>query len=158
MRSDVEFVIRKAEIEDVPAIQKLNKQLFDKEYHEYDPTLNVDWPFEEGKGFFKKTVQNEDYCSFVAIFKDQIIGYLAGNIKDAESYRNFDRLATLGNMFILDKYRNEGIGTELVKHFKEWCNSKEVKQIRVGTFISNTEAIKFYKRCGFKEHELILEI
>jgi hypothetical protein len=37
--------MRKATIKDLKKIQELNLMLFEKEYDEYDKTLNVDWTY-----------------------------------------------------------------------------------------------------------------
>ena len=45
--------IRKATLDDLKDIQKLNLLLFEKEYKEYDKLLDKDWTFgEKGKKYF----------------------------------------------------------------------------------------------------------
>ena len=39
------IVIRKATQEDLKAIQELNYKLFELEYNNFDPDLNMDWTF-----------------------------------------------------------------------------------------------------------------
>lgn len=42
------FIIRKAKICDLKEILRLNFDLFEKEYEEYDKSLNLKWTYEGG--------------------------------------------------------------------------------------------------------------
>ena len=150
--------IRRATIEDLGEIQKLNSLLFKKEYNEYDKLLNLDWTLgEKGTSYFKNILTNENKCAFVAEAEGNIIGYLAGQISKIKPYRNAPITAELDNTFVLKEYRNLDIGTKLYKEFVKWCEEKKVKIIRVQAFAPNTKAINFYHKNGFKDYTLILE-
>ncbi len=139
--------IRKATIEDLEDIQKLNLQLFKKEYKEYDKTLNLKWTFgKDGTEYFKKRIKDR-----------RVIGYLVGTFHSPEAYRNLNVFAEGENMFILEKYRGKGIGTKLISKFIEWCKEKKAEKIRVIASIQNKKAIELYRKLGFSDYNLILE-
>ena len=75
------LVIRKASMDDLNIIQKLNNQLFELEKENFDSTLVKDWPLTlEGKNYFQSLINN-NYV-ILAILDEEIVGYLAGSINE----------------------------------------------------------------------------
>ena len=147
-------IIRKASIEDLDAIQNLNNSLFELEKNNYDSTLVKDWPLsEEGKEYFIDLIEN--HYTIVAIFDDNIIGYLAGTIEEKGSYVEI-QYGEINNMFINDKYRGYGIGKLLVNNFKEYCRTNHISNIKVVASYKNKNAIEFYHKNGFEEFDITL--
>lgn len=54
----------------------------------------------------------------------------------------------LGRMAVLENYRNQGIGSELVHFILQDLNSKKIKNIYLH---AQTTAVPFYKKLGFIE-------
>ncbi|MCK4745306.1 GNAT family N-acetyltransferase [Candidatus Parcubacteria bacterium] len=150
--------IKFATIENLKDIQKLNLMLFKKEYYEYDKTLNCEWTFKsDGENYFKKRIIKDDGCVLIAYADNKIVGYLIGGLKEIKPSRLLSAFAELENMFVLENYRCKQIGSKLFKAFINWCKSKNVKRLRVVASAMNICAIKFYKKNGFIEYDLILE-
>ncbi len=94
------MIIRKANIDDLFVIQKLNKELFELESNNYDLTLIADWPLtQEGKEYFQNAVIND--IVLVACVDQKIVGYLAGTLNSQYSYNNIVQ-AELDNMCIMN--------------------------------------------------------
>lgn len=73
------IIIKKAILEDLKGVQKLNYKLFELEYNNFDPDLNMEWTFSKiGEEYFKSLI--EDGTVWVAIDDNKVIGYLAGSI------------------------------------------------------------------------------
>ncbi len=154
----MKVTIRVATIDDLEKVQELNLKLFEKEYRDYDPLLNLNWTFgKEGTKYFRERILRNDGCVLVAVVEDEIVGYLCGGIKKVESYRNLPSVAELENMFILKPFRSRGIGKQLLNEFVRWCESKKISKVKVEASASNKKAIKFYRANGFKNYTLILE-
>jgi len=151
--------LRKAVIGDLKEIQKLNLMLFEKEKGEYDNFLDLNWTFgEKGTGSFKKHLTNDDFCVFIVENSGEIIGYLAGGISKAESYRIIPwKIAELNNMFVLKEYRRRGVGKMLNDAFVYWCKDKGFKMLKVQASANNKQAINFYRKNGYKDYTLVLE-
>jgi ribosomal protein S18 acetylase RimI-like enzyme len=152
------LIIKKANINNLKDIQNLNLMLFEKEYKEFDNTLDCKWSkSKESKKYFTKRITDNDGCAYVAYDDDKLVGYLVGGLSEMSSYRTPTKFAELENMFILNEHRGHGIGTELYNKFLKWCKSKKIKKIRVIASAQNMNTIKFYKKNGFFEYDLILE-
>ena len=155
----MESKIKSAKIEDLKRVQELNLMLFEKEYAEFDSTLNCKWTFgEDGTEYFKGRITEDDGCVFVAVVDNEIVGYLAGGLMDTKkTYRVLPNSAELENMFVLDNRRGTGIGSKLYQAFVDWSKSKGVKRLRVGASAQNVAGIGFYRKNGFSDYDLILE-
>ena len=149
------IIIKKANIDDLYEIQKLNKELFELEFKNFDSTLIFDWPLtQEGKKYFENAIRND--IVLVACVDGKIVGYLAGTLYSQYSYNNIVQ-AELDNMCIMNEYRKLGIGSKLFEKFKKICKENKINEIKVVASYNNLNAIEFYKRNGFKEAELTLK-
>lgn len=144
--------IRKATIEDLKYIQELNYKLFELEYNNFDPDLNMDWTFSKtGENYFRKSIENNTV--WVAIDNNKVIGYLAGSIQNKPSYVT-KSLAELDNFYIEEEYRRQGTGKRLVEEFKKECIHKGIEEIKVTTNDKNMNAKAFYQNNGFDDFEV----
>ena len=149
--------IRKARNKDITEIVNLNQQLFEHEKNKgFDDTLNCTWPL-KNKSYFKQSISNKNRVCFVAIENQEVVGYIIGSINNAEDYRNIKKIAEADNMFILSKYRNQGLGSLLIKEVIKWAKLKKAKRIRVVISANNIQSIKFHKKVGFKDYNITLE-
>lgn len=121
----MEFLIKKATISDLKDIQRLNRELFKKEFTDFDDTLDLEWTFSEiGERYYTDHITRDDNCALVAVIDDEIVGYLVGCISITSSYRVTVISAELENMFVRDTHRGVGIGSNLYEAFAHWCKSK----------------------------------
>jgi ribosomal protein S18 acetylase RimI-like enzyme len=154
------ITIRKAKANDLEDVLRLNLDLFKKEYGEYDKRLNLKWTYSKvGKSYFKKRISGKDGFAFVAEDGKKVVGYLCGSLgKCPYDYRLIPKYAELENMIVDKKMRGQGIGEILVKEFLKWCKGKKANIISVNASAQNENGIKFYRKMGFKDYSLTLEI
>jgi ribosomal protein S18 acetylase RimI-like enzyme len=148
--------IRRAERKDLDAILRLNHKLFEKEHKEYDNSLDLNWTYGRGAKIFSNNIIN-DFAA-VAEINNKIIGYLAGGVSDSGSSWRTVKIAELNNMFIEEEFRNKRIGKRMVEKFVEWCKNKQIDRISVRASVQNELGIEFYKRVGFKNYDVVLEM
>lgn len=148
--------IRKAKLSDLKDIQNLNKILCEKENKEFDKSVNKNYPVtREGRKYFEERIK-KDFV-LVALVDKKIIGYIIGAISEIEDYRNISKLAEAENMLVLKDYRSKGIGKKLFDEFIRWSKTKKAERVRAVASAKNSKAIEFYRREGFKDHDLVLE-
>lgn len=152
------FEIKPAEIEDVPAIQKLCKELFLNEVQKgFDNNLDANWSLsKKGKKEIKQRILSNNSCGFVVKIDNRIIGYLIGLILEEETGRSSSKYAELEHMYVNPKYRSLGIGKKLVNKFKTWSKSKKLKIMKVNVSYKNEDAINFYKKVGLLPADITL--
>jgi GNAT superfamily N-acetyltransferase len=149
--------IRKATIKDFKTFQSLNGKLF-KYDKKHDPALDLDWPFKKvGIDYYKKVLTDKDSVCFIAEDENKkSIGYVAGGITDKFGYRKA-KIVELQNIFILKKYRRQGIGRQLVKELLAWARIQRADKFFVSTYFKDKKATSFYKKSKFKPIDLGLE-
>lgn len=154
----MEIEIRKATIDDLEDIRKLNHELCKKEVKEFDSTIDADWPLgKAGEDYFKERIEKKNGCVFVAVDGGKVVGYLAGGIVEREDYRKNIKIAEAENMFVIESYRGDKLGARLFESFVEWCKECNIKRIKTVASAGNSRAIDFYRREGFEDYDLVLE-
>lgn len=152
-----DLIIRKAKIEELEIIQKLNHQLFLHE-EKFDSFLNMNWPFEKaGKDFFRRRINEKEGVCFVAELNREIVGYLAGGLAKTYPYRTIKKIAELENTLVKEEFRGQGIGKKLFEKFADWSRSMGIKRIKVSASTNNSRTVKFYESVGFKPYTSELE-
>lgn len=146
------YKIRYATEKDLHCIQQLNQKLFEKEVVDYDELLKTSWSFGDGEKYFQDALKNG--CVVVALFGDDIVGYLSGSFAN-HSYYN-ECYAELDNMFVEVDHRKCGVGTMLVEEFIRCCDERGIKIVKVTAYADNCDAINFYRKNGFVDFELTL--
>ncbi|MEI7777221.1 MAG: GNAT family N-acetyltransferase [bacterium] len=157
-KENIDRLIKRADISDLQAIQKLNAELCEKENREFDETINPEFPFSKGgEEYFRARIERED--GFVLVIKEgeNAVGYLVGGIVEPEDYRSIIKMAELENMYVQENLRGQGLGGKLVDQFESWCKGKGVTRIRVIASAGNSDAIKFYEAHGSKKVSITLE-
>jgi ribosomal protein S18 acetylase RimI-like enzyme len=146
-----------ASVKDLEHILSLNKKLFLHET-QFVKYYKTNWAYsKQGKNYFSKAIDSNDYICLVARNDDQkIVGYLVCNI-DEYGFRTKNPVAEVENMNIEEEFRGKGVGTMLIHEVKMMLKQRNVKLLRVECFAKNKKAIDFYRKTGFIDHALILE-
>lgn len=150
------ITIRIATMADLKTIQKLGFDLLDYERQNWDPTLDVDWPFsEEGKAGYEKAIK-EKY-TIIAEEEGEPVGYLIGSVKKPiKGAARQITTAQLENIFVLRDYRRKNIGKKLFDKFLDYCEQNHVDALNVTVNAKNKTAISFYEKLGFSSSRLFL--
>lgn len=149
--------IRKAKLKDLKEILKLNLLLLEKENKEFDSVVNCGWTAARGKKYFKERIEKSG-CTFVAVVDENVVGYLTGGLIREEIFRFKIKMAELETMFVMDNFRGIGIGKGLFKAFERWSRSKKMNRLRVLVSLNNVQALEFYRKKGFKDQDMVLEM
>lgn len=150
--------IRKAKTDDIKLMQKFMYLLMKEEYESFDPTNKITWAkSQKCADYFKMRVSERGNFAIIAEINGEPVGYLSGGVYKSPEFRTLDKLGQLGDMYVIDGYRNMKIGTKLIKEFKKWLKERGVKRMKVELFSRNEKALRFYARHGFEDYTSILE-
>lgn len=156
--TDAEVRIRTAEPEDVPVIVSLSDALFREDAGSRDPTMNLQWTVQEGRGYFADLLADDAAACWLAehVVGGEAVGYLAGRLGEADSLRTV-RVATLESMYVRREFRGRGAGSRLVERFLSWAREQEARRASVTAYAANEGAVRFYEREGFSPKNLTLD-
>lgn len=88
----------------------------------------------------------EDHYIPVAKMENKIVGY--GWVQDYGPHlRVGHRTARLNDLFVLENYRNRGIGRFIFQSIDEWCKERKVRWLQ---WQASEKAVSFYERLGYK--------
>lgn len=152
----MDILIRLATLEDVQLLQKLNQEVFVDNY-EYDRDLMMDWALgEPGKNYFTRSVSSDKSACFIAEINKEAVGYIAVGHK--MTYFRKSRYLEVENIGVSPEFRSKGVGAMLIKKAKDWAKELGYQRLSVSSYFQNTKANEFYKRNGFAEIDLGLEM
>lgn len=137
---------------DLPHVAKLSKELSEFE-SKIDKTLNKDWDIQ--KYLREKIKQNNCFIEIIRISNEDI-GYFIVSIKNDEEYRIIDKTIEIEELYLVEKYRNKGVGHKIMDKLQELSKTINLP-LKVKVSAMNKQAIKFYHKIGFLDYDLILE-
>lgn len=132
------IVYRQATPADVAPIYELCKQLIDR----YERTESIDYP--KVLAWVRTKLKNaiEEYT--VIYVNGQKAGYY-------HFYKNEDGLFELDDLYVYPEFRNQGIGTQVIRE----CCASVNEPVMLYVFVENKRAVSLYQRLGFEITETI---
>jgi len=141
---------------DVEAIQDLHHALCQFEY-ENGFDLEIDLHRSYSKRFVNyvgSRVSESTGAALVATVDGVVAGHLLGSVDDGARGKR----AKLESMFVLAEYRKKGIGRRLVSEFLSWMQGAGTVAATVAVAPGNPAAVGLYRKLGFRDQTLILEV
>ena len=108
-----------------------------------------DKPLNDVRKRLKESIESTDSQFILGCFNDEkkLIG-MVGLFR--EWREKMKHKATIWGMYVLPEARSKGIGKALLLEAIIRAKSMEgLEQVHLGVVVTNKEAIKLYKRCGF---------
>jgi ribosomal protein S18 acetylase RimI-like enzyme len=107
----------------------------------------------QGRGL-SKILNNED-IGVILVVRDsaKVIGMV--NILYTVSTALGERVGVLEDFVVLPKYRDEGVGSELLSYALNFAKQKGCKRITLLTDNDNEDAQRFYLRHGFSSSPMV---
>lgn len=112
---------------------------------EYKENMEEEYYQFVDREFNKFAIENGVECNykpfaFIAKEDDKIVGLLTGHSYYKEVY--------ISDLIVLEEYRKQHIGSELVKEVENYFKDKQLDNINLTT--RRFQAPDFYKKCGFE--------
>ena len=144
-----EVKIEIAKVEDVSAIAEIAYQT-GKKHEEILPNYFKPSNAEGQIGYLQKAIESQYSEVFKAVVDGKIVGYLVLYIWDQdEKYFVYPEIGYIGSIGVDEKYRCQGIGTQLMDFAEKWCKDRNIGEIELDVFTFNDDAARFYERLGY---------
>lgn len=132
-------------VEDANKCDELLTKLIQDE-RQYNDLINENYVV---KNYFNQVLNDEKITLLAYYDVDLIVGYILIRKLD-------DDVCLLDGLYVLEKYRNKGIGSKLLNEAIIRCKKYNVKYIDINVMNNNEVAKKIYKKMGFNEFEIKL--
>jgi len=117
----------------------------------------------EGSDFRRKIAENcrvlihdANAHFLVAKVEGTVVGFI--NFTTRQTALHPGRTGVIDELIVTKSHRGQGMGRRLVSAAIETCRQLGCCELEVSTYKTNTKAKAFYKRCGFEEDAVLLEI
>jgi GNAT superfamily N-acetyltransferase len=152
--------IRKAELRDIPEIQRLYRQL---DAHHTELLPEVFQPVDgdaRGNELVGKWIDREDAVYLLAELNGQVVGFV--NVQQA-SHPNYPmfrphQFAMIENAVVDKPHRGRGIGTLLFHAAIDWARGHGLCHVQATVWHENAGAREFYLDQGFRPMTVRLEL
>ena len=140
--------LRKAELDDLPTLQKFKLGLIQAELP-MDETIKKD-----ATSYYdlKELIQSPDADIFVVEVDQQLVASGYAKIMEDHPYLKHDKQGYLGFMFVLEDFRGRGYSQQILEALTSWCKNRGVFEIRLDVYSMNQAALWAYEKAGFKSH------
>ena len=141
-------LIRKATPEDIPVLMEFMRGLVEAE-RPMDPTIK------NGQVVYydlSEIMSNKESELYVVELNNEIVASGYAKIKSDRPYLKHKKQGYLGFMFVPEKHRGNGYNKLIMKALLTWCKQREVFEIRLDVYDTNTSAIRAYEKIGMKKH------
>lgn len=98
---------------------------------------------------YNKKIQDEKNYFIVAIEKNEVIGFLSVVID--YQLHHADKVATIEELIVKSKYRNNGVGKLLLNSAINYAKEKNCDVIELTSGFSRKTAHEFYEKNGFNK-------
>ena len=136
-------MVRKATDNDIEILNNFFTKLSLSRLKYNSPSLNI------VESNYLNELSNEEHIIFIDIEDNKEVGYLHG-------YKKGNR-AILDQIYVLEDYREYGIGEELVKEFKNWSLYNSLKNIEV-TIENGNDAYFLFEKMGFDITRVLMNL
>jgi ribosomal protein S18 acetylase RimI-like enzyme len=101
-------------------------------------------------------IRDPAHHMLVAKDKDTVVGFV--NFTTRKTIMHPRPSGLIDELIVSRSHRGLGIGKRLILAAIQKCRELECCEVEVSTEKSNTKAREFYRRCGFEEDAMLLEL
>ncbi len=132
-------------IEDANVCDKLLTELI-RDERKYNDSLDEDIIV---TNHFSEILKDNNVVLIAYYLDNEIVGYILIR-------KTSKNTCLLDGLYVLEKYRNQGIGKSLLTEAINMCKNFKVKYVDINVIIKNEVAKTLYKKMGFDEFEIKL--
>lgn len=144
-------MIRELTINDFEIVESIIARLH-KLHVDNRPDFYVENEHPINKKEYKAMLNNQDKINIAYVADGKIAGVCLATIKD-----RIEKSIYIDDIFMLEEFRHQGIGTKLSKQVESIANDIGAKRIGLTVWQFNKTAVKFYKSLGMETQRIVFE-
>ncbi|KZE75714.1 GNAT family acetyltransferase [Paenibacillus elgii] len=145
------ITIKKCTLEDVRKLQEISYETFNETFKDQNSPENMNAYLERAFTLnqLEKELSNSSSQFFFVYVDHEVAGYLKVNVNDAQSEEMGDESLEIERFYIKKNFQKHGLGKYLLNQAIEIAMECNKKQIWLGVWERNENAIAFYEKMGF---------
>lgn len=143
--------IRKADINDLKALQQIGRQTFSETFSSSNTEENLKQYLEEGFSDKKlcEELNNTQSAFYFAESDNQLIGYLKVNHAGSQTELQDSNALEIERIYVLADFHGKKVGQLLFEKAMEIARDSKVNYVWLGVWEENHKALRFYEKNGF---------
>lgn len=143
--------IKKCTLKDLHQLQEISYETFNETFKDQNSPENMIAYLERAFNLnqLEKELSNISSEFFFVYFDNEVAGYLKINSNDAQSEEMGEEALEIERIYIKTKFQKHGLGKYLLNKAMEIAMERHKKEIWLGVWEKNENAIAFYKKLGF---------
>lgn len=143
--------VKKCTLEDLQTLQEISIETFYNTFKDQNSHENMKIYLEKAFNLEQlgKELTNKSSQFLLVYFNHEVSGYLKINMNDAQSEKMGDQALEIERIYIHTKFQKHGLGKFLLNEAMKIAKEQHKKEIWLGVWEKNENAIAFYKRMGF---------
>ncbi|MGS2778702.1 GNAT family N-acetyltransferase [Robertmurraya sp. GLU-23] len=143
--------IKKCTLEDSHQLQEISYETFNETFKDQNSPENMKAYLESAFNLnqLEKELSNNSSEFFFVYFENEVAGYLKINTNDAQSEEMGDESLEIERIYIKNKFQKHGLGKYLLNQAIEMAMQRQKKNLWLGVWEKNENAIAFYQKMGF---------
>ncbi|WP_440119454.1 GNAT family N-acetyltransferase [Paenibacillus sp. QZ-Y1] len=146
-------IIKRCNPEDLQKLQKISIETFEETFKGQNSPENMTAYLE--RAFNAQQLEEEMSKTsseiFFIYFNEELAGYLKVNMNEAQSEKMGEESLEIERIYIKKKFQKHGLGKYLLNKAMEIATEHHKKNIWLGVWEKNDNAIAFYKKMGFDQ-------
>lgn len=143
--------IKKCTLKNLHQLQEVSYETFNETFKHQNSPENMKAYLESAFNLnqLEKELSNISSEFFFVYFENEVAGYLKINTNDAQSEEMGDESLEVERIYIKNKFQKHGLGKYLLNQAIEIAMHRQKKNIWLGVWEKNENAIAFYQKMGF---------
>lgn len=111
--------------------------------------------------YVRDKLLSEEDLFLVAIIERKVVGFSISAVnKGRPDVFEKPPVVEISDMLVLEEYRWQGVGTEMLNYIREWAMIKGITRIELNAEARNNIGLSFWKKHGFNDylHRLYVDL
>lgn len=143
--------IKLCNLEDLHKLQDVSYETFNETFKNQNSPENMNAYLERAFNLeqLEKELSNISSQFFFVYFNNEVAGYLKVNSNEAQSEEMGKETLEIERIYIKNKFQKHGLGKYLLNKAIDIAMERNKKEVWLGVWEKNENAITFYKKMGF---------
>lgn len=143
--------IKKCSLNDITALREISIETFNDTFKDQNSPENMKAYLETAfrSEQLKTELSNPSSKFYFVYYDDNLAGYVKVNMNEAQSEKMSEDSLEIERIYIRKNYQKHGLGKFLLNHAVKIATEHNKKNIWLGVWEKNENAIAFYQKMGF---------